>query len=39
MKRLLRWLEKDLPITKISRELDVARNTLYRIRDENKINI
>jgi len=29
-------LEKDVLITQISKELNVARNTIYRIRDERK---
>ncbi|MGJ0997413.1 helix-turn-helix domain-containing protein [Enterococcus casseliflavus] len=31
---MVEMLEKDVPITQISKELDVARNTIYRIRDE-----
>ncbi|MGY3703703.1 hypothetical protein BW731_10670 [Vagococcus martis] len=32
--KIVEMLEKDVPITQISKELDVARNTIYRIRDE-----
>ena len=32
--KIVEMLEKDVPITQISKELDVARNTVYRIRDE-----
>lgn len=32
--KIVEMLEKDVPITRISKELDVARNTIYRIRDE-----
>ncbi|WEG72435.1 recombinase family protein [Vagococcus intermedius] len=32
--KIVEMLEKDVPITHISKELDVARNTIYRIRDE-----
>ncbi|MFZ6626374.1 recombinase family protein [Vagococcus fluvialis] len=34
--KIVEMLEKDVPITQISKELDVARNTIYRIRDERK---
>ena len=30
-------LKNDVPITRISQELDVARNTIYRIRDEKNL--
>ena len=32
--KIVEMLEKDVPITQISKELDVARNSIYRIRDE-----
>ena len=32
--KIVEMLEKDVPITKISKELDVSRNTIYRIREE-----
>ena len=32
--KIVEMLEKDVPITQISKELDVARNTIYIIRDE-----
>lgn len=32
--KIVEMLEKDVPITQISKELDVARNTIYRIRNE-----
>lgn len=32
--KIVDMLEKNVPITQISKELDVARNTIYRIRDE-----
>lgn len=32
--KIVEMLEKEVPITQISKELDVARNTIYRIRDE-----
>lgn len=32
--KIVEMLEEDVPITQISKELDVARNTIYRIRDE-----
>lgn len=32
--KIVEMLEKDVPITQISKELDVARNTIYRIGDE-----
>jgi DNA invertase Pin-like site-specific DNA recombinase len=31
--KIVEMLEKDVPITQISKELDVARNTIYRIRN------
>lgn len=34
--KIVEMLEKDVPITQISKELDVARNTIYRIRDEKE---
>lgn len=34
--KIVEMLEKEVPITQISKELDVARNTIYRIRNENK---
>ncbi|WP_406718111.1 recombinase family protein [Vagococcus fluvialis] len=34
--RIVEMLKKDVPITQISKELDVARNTIYRIRDDKK---
>lgn len=34
--KIVEMLEKNIPITQISKELDVARNTIYRIRDEKK---
>ncbi len=34
--KIVELLEKDVPITQISKELNVARNTIYRIRDERK---
>ncbi len=34
--KIVEMLEKDVPITQISKELDVARNTIYRIRDEKR---
>lgn len=34
--KIIEMLEKDVPITQISKELDVARNTIYRIRDDKK---
>lgn len=34
--KIVEMLEKDVPITQISQELDVGRNTIYRIRDGNK---
>lgn len=30
--KIVEVLEKDVPITQISKELDVARNTIYRIK-------
>ena len=30
--KIVEMLEKDVPITQISKELDVARNTIYRIK-------
>lgn len=35
--KIVEMLEKDVPITQISKELDVARNTIYRIRKEINI--
>ena len=32
--KIVEMLEKYVPITKISKELDVSRNTIYRIREE-----
>ena len=32
--KIVEMLEKDVPITQISKELDVARNTIYRIKGE-----
>lgn len=32
--KIVEMLEKDVPITHISKELDVSRNTIYRIRDK-----
>ena len=34
--KIVEMLEKEVPITRISKELDVSRNTIYRIRDEKK---
>ena len=34
--KIVEMLEKDVLITQISKELNVARNTIYRIRDERK---
>ncbi|MBO0487993.1 recombinase family protein [Vagococcus fluvialis] len=34
--KIVEMLEKEVPITQISKELDVARNTIYRIRDDKK---
>nr|WP_245249886.1 helix-turn-helix domain-containing protein [Vagococcus allomyrinae] len=33
-KKIVEMLGKDVPITQISKDLGVARNTIYRIRDE-----
>ncbi|MFC6346418.1 helix-turn-helix domain-containing protein [Vagococcus carniphilus] len=33
--KIVEMLEKDVPITQISKELDVARNTIYRIRNKD----
>lgn len=32
--KIIEMLKKDVPITQTSKELDVARNTMYGIRDE-----
>lgn len=32
--KIVEMLEKDVPITQILKELEVVRNTIYRIRDE-----
>ncbi|MGX4685846.1 recombinase family protein [Vagococcus sp. JNUCC 83] len=32
--KIVEMLEKDVPITQISKELDVSRNTIYRIKGE-----
>lgn len=37
--KIVEMLEKNVPITQSSKELDVLRNTIYRIREENKFNI
>lgn len=34
--KIVELLGKDIPITRISQELDVARNTTYRIRNEKE---
>lgn len=35
--KIVEILEKEVPVIQISKELDVARNMIYRIRDEKII--